>query len=72
MKNGTKKSLDININLTSVLLFICSAIYYYDYAFADGGDIAHILGAIFLIGSVLYNPKDEKILKTFSFKSGDK
>jgi len=66
------KGIDLDINITKVLLFIVAAIHHYEWVFADGGDTAHILAAIFLVGSILYNPKDEKILKTFSFKLGGK
>jgi len=63
---------EININITTILLYSFSIYYYISSSFLEGGETHHILGAIFLIGSILYGPKKDEILYTWSFKSNNK
>ena len=67
-----KKSIDLDIYVVQVALFLSWMFTFVMSLIVDDGDTYHILSAIYLVGWVLYDPKKEKILKTFSFKIGRK
>ena len=67
-----KKGIQIDIDLVGVVLLMMWIYMEYMYLFKDGGDTSMIMGAIYFIGWLLYNPANDKILKTWSFSIGKK